>query len=106
VFLNPPDGGEAKRWVAKLAEHGNGIALVPPRMGAAWFQDLVLGQSDAVLFLRCPRIAFINARTKEPDRNNNADSVLIAFGKENVEALKKCGLKGFIWQNPRRLRNK
>ena len=28
VFLNPPYGPETGKWLQKLAEHGNGIALI------------------------------------------------------------------------------
>ena len=36
VWLNPPFGGRngIKPWLAMLAEHGDGIALVPNRTGA------------------------------------------------------------------------
>ena len=31
VWLNPPFGREAVRWLRKLAAHGDGVALVPAR---------------------------------------------------------------------------
>ena len=30
VWLNPPYGAECRDWLQRLAEHGNGIALIPP----------------------------------------------------------------------------
>ncbi len=86
VWLNPPYGKAAKLWLKKLANHGNGIALIPPRMGAIWFHDIVLESADAILFIK-RRIPFINA-----------DSCLVAFGADNVSALYSSGIDGSIWR--------
>lgn len=95
VWCNPPYGSECREWLRKLAAHGNGIALIPPRVGSRWFQDEVLSTCDAVLFLR-GRIAFLNAEMI-PIRENNADSVLVAYGAINAERLAVCGLPGKFW---------
>ncbi|WP_323810713.1 DNA N-6-adenine-methyltransferase [Sphingobium baderi] len=91
VWLNPPYGGEApaKTWLLKLAQHGNGIALIPPRVGAIWFHDIVLSTADAILFLR-GRVAFIDPAAQLPVKGNNADSILVAYGSERqiVRALR------------------
>lgn len=97
VFVNPPYGRAARQWLVKLAAHGNGIALIPPRMGAAWFHDEVLAKADAILFLR-GRIAFIDAATGLPVDGNNADSCLVAFGEMNADVLERCGLAGRVWR--------
>ena len=99
VFMNPPYGGEggAKIWMKKLAEHGNGIALIPPRLGAKWFHDIVLSTANAILFLR-GRIAFIDPSTALPVKGNNADSILVAYGRENITALEQCALTGKLWR--------
>lgn len=108
VFLNPPYGNAAKAWIAKLAEHSNGIALIPPRMGAGWFHRLVLKTAGAILFLE-GRVDFIDPRTGKPASlsinpvtgkpfgGSNMDSCLIAWGKKNVAALQACGLPGVLW---------
>lgn len=96
VFLNPPYGRAARGWIERLADHGNGIALIPPRMGAAWFQRTVLETANAILFLR-GRIDFIDPNTGKPQKENNADSCLIAWGHRNVQALRECGLPGALW---------
>lgn len=95
VFMNPPYGSSAKRWLKKLADHGNGIALIPPRVGSHWFHDLVFAKCDAIMFLR-GRIAFIDPQTQQPVKGNNADSILVAFGPDNVEALRVSGLPGVV----------
>jgi phage N-6-adenine-methyltransferase len=101
VWLNPPYGGEApaKTWLSKLAQHGNGVALVPPRVGARWFHEVVLSRADAILFLK-GRVAFIDPAAQKPVNGNNADSVLIAYGSANVIAFERCGLDGRLWKLP------
>jgi len=99
VWLNPPYGGEApaKIWLSKLARHGDGIALVPPRVGARWFHDIVLSTADAILFLK-GRVSFIDPEAQQAVKGNNADSILIAYGGSNVAALARCGLEGMLWK--------
>lgn len=96
VFLNPPYGGAARKWLAKLGQHGNGIALIPPRMGAQWFHDIVLRHATAILFLR-GRVAFIDPTTGQPVKGNNADSILVAYGRDNARVLAHCDLDGKLW---------
>src|SRR6478735_3694072 len=53
VWMNPPYGGRNSlvAWLAKFFDHGNGIALVPDRTSAPWFQDAWIRTSIA-LFTR------------------------------------------------------
>lgn len=58
VWMNPPFG---KRnglvpWLEKFFFHGDGIALVPDRTSAPWFQQAAR-QADAILFLS-PKVKF------------------------------------------------
>ena len=96
VWLNPPYGSEARQWLRRLSEHGDGIALIPPRLGARWFHDIVLSSCDAILFLR-GRVSFIDPSTGMAVKGNNADSILVAYGGRNVEALRASGLSGKLW---------
>src|SRR5262249_46048470 len=54
VYLNPPfDRYEVGDWIARLAEHGNGITLLHARTDDAWFEpvchrDLVHGRSHSL----------------------------------------------------------
>ena len=95
VWCNPPYGDDCKKWLRRLAQHGNGIALIPPRVGSHWFQDEVLSTCDAVLFLK-GRVSFLDSNL-QPVAGNNADSVLVAYGLENVAALVTCDLPGKLW---------
>lgn len=97
VWLNPPYGAEARRWIARLVAHGNGIALIPPRVGAKWFHETVLDTFDSILFLK-GRIAFLDPATGFPVKGNNADSIFVAYGDENTAALAASGLPGKLWR--------
>lgn len=92
VWLNPPYGKMIAHWLDKLAKHGNGIALVFSRTETAWGQNF-LACADSVNFLK-GRIAFLRADGR-PSTNAGTGSMLLAFGSENVGAIKR--LEGLIY---------
>ena len=92
VWLNPPYGRMIARWLSKLADHGDGIALVFSRTETSWAQSL-LARANAVNFLK-GRIAFLRADGK-PVTNAGTGSMLLAFGAANVEAIKR--IEGVIY---------
>lgn len=92
-FVNPPYGSDTPRWLARLAAHGNGIALVFARCDTRWFHKFV-PQADAICFIR-GRVQFVRADDAllyadgicKPCGGCGAASMLIAFGEKNAEAL-------------------
>lgn len=52
VWMNPPFGHQATKraWLNKFFLHGNGIALVPDRTSAPWFQEYA-PRADAILWV-------------------------------------------------------
>lgn len=93
VWLNPPYGRETGRWLARLAEHGDGIALIFARTETAMFFSEVWEKADALLFLR-GRLAFHHIDGTRAKTNSGAPSVLAAYGARNAEALRHSGLGG------------
>lgn len=93
VWLNPPYSREAVKWLRKLADHGNGVALVFARTETAWFWETVWNAADAVLFLR-GRIHFHHGDGTRASANAGAPSVLVAYGKENARILQESGIEG------------
>lgn len=91
VWLNPPFGREASAWLARLAAHGNGIALIPARTETAMFFDHVWPKADAVLFLRS-RPHFHRPDGSRATFNSGAPICLVAYGIANVAALQRSGL--------------
>ena len=95
VWLNPPYGREAWGWLAKLAAHGDGIALIFARTETEGFVREVWGKADAVLFLH-GRLNFHRADGTRAESNAGAPSCLVAYGQGNVAALASCGLPGTL----------
>lgn len=93
VWCNPPYGLEAKLWLSKLSDHGNGIALIFARTETKMFFDYVWNNADALLFIE-GRLFFHHVDGKKAKANAGAPSVLIAYGLNNVEALKQSGING------------
>ena len=94
VWLNPPYGRQIGRWLDKLCDHGNGIALVTPRTETAWFFRYVWGKADAIFFFR-GRLSFYH-EDGTPGSSSTTPSCLIAYGKENAQAILKSGLDGCL----------
>lgn len=95
VFLNPPYSKQGGRWVARLAEHGIGTALLFHRHDAAWFADGVLEHpsTTGMLLLR-GRVKFHKPVTYDAPDNGGAPSTLVAYGHRDAEILSTCGLRG------------
>jgi hypothetical protein len=93
VWLNPPYGDACKDWMQKMAGHGKGIALIPPRIGSGWFHRIVFPNCSGIFAIE-KRLAFISASTGQPVKGNNADSILISYGEEDAEILRNCKLPG------------
>lgn len=100
VWCNPPFGREAIKWLRRMAEHGNGVALIPARTETAMFYECVWGAADAVLFIEGrPHFHYVDG-TRAPF-NSGAPICLVAYGLSNVAALERSGL-GVVLTIPRR----
>jgi hypothetical protein len=98
VWLNPPfDRYQVGKWIQKLAEHGNGIALVHARTEADWFQPIWRSASLA-LFLR-KRLKFCRPDGSEQPANSGAPAVLAAFGRDAEDRLLDAEIPGAYVSN-------
>lgn len=94
VWCNPPFGREAVKWLRRMAEHGNGISLIPARTETAIFYETVWGFADGVLFIRGrPHFHYVDG-SRAPF-NSGAPICLVAYGQKNKDALISSGL-GFV----------
>lgn len=91
VWLNPPFGTEAVKWLRKLMQHGNGIALLPARTETRMYYECVWGIADAVCFLR-GRPHFHYVTGERAKANSGAPIALIAYGQHNADVLRNSGL--------------
>ncbi len=99
IWLNPPYSQPLLRmFLQRLADHGNGIALLFNRCDNLMFHEIVFKKATALKFLR-RRIRFLRKDGTQAGRPT-CGSVLIAFGMENALSLQQSPLEGkFIWLN-------
>lgn len=91
VWLNPPYGKATAKWLDKLAQHNNGIALVFARTETRMFFNSVWPKMRSVLFLE-GRLTFYRPDGSRPATGNNSGgpSVLIAYGDRAERILSNC----------------
>lgn len=116
VWCNPPYS-DIERWMAKMADHDNGLALVFARTETQWWFDSVWGRASSVLFLR-GRVTFWkptdhgapdelddiagpipDAPKHGPSKaghNAGGPSALIAYGNIADDRLLDCTLPGAL----------
>lgn len=91
VWLNPPYGDETAKWVGKLAQHGNGLALVFARTDTRWCQA-AMRQATAVCFV-AGRIGFMSGdETRTTVSAPAAPSMLLAYGPFCADLLVRADL--------------
>ena len=91
VWLNPPYSNP-KPFIKKLAEHGNGIALVLNSTDTEWFQEYGLKKANGMYLLKGrPKFTRMDMSPVSIMRG----VVLFAYGEQNCQALKNCQLNGY-----------
>lgn len=100
VWLNPPYSKvPLRKFMARMADHGRGTALVFARTETETFHRYVWGPAYALLFLE-GRIDFLRSdglpalRSNGRPQNAGGPSVLCAYGQYDAEVLAECGLAG------------
>ncbi|WHZ35736.1 DNA N-6-adenine-methyltransferase [Sagittula sp. MA-2] len=91
VWMNPPFGHQRQKreWLARFFDHGNGIALVPDRTSAPWFQEFA-PLADAICFVS-PKIKF-ERQDGTLGQSPGTGTALLACGGRAVEAISSSGL--------------
>jgi hypothetical protein len=92
VWMNPPFGARngLVPWLEKFVQHGNGIALVPDRTSAPWWQALQ-PRVGLMLFVS-PKIKFIGA-DGQPGTSPAQGTCLCAIGPLGEQALRRAAGK-------------
>lgn len=93
IWLNPPYGTQIREWMLRMAQHNNGIALVPPRTETKWFFESVWGKAISLLFIE-KRVSFHYPDGEIAKGNSGGASALIAYGIKNAEIIRDCTIKG------------
>lgn len=89
VWLNPPYS-DIGSWMARLAEHGNGIALIAARTETQWFTESVWRKASALYFL-IGRPTFHRPDGTPGRGNSGYPCILAAYGSHCAGLLKLCG---------------
>lgn len=97
VWCNPPYGKETGAWLNKMSKHKNGVALVFARTDCKWFHEHC-ATADAILFLK-GRIKFVDGTGVTGGSGAGNGSMLVAWGKTGVSALKGMKDCGFLVVN-------
>lgn len=92
VWLNPPYGNEVWLWLARLAEHGHGTALIFARTETSGFVRQVWRKATAVGFLY-GRLHFHHPNGTRALANAGAPSCLVAYGEFDAQALENAQLE-------------
>lgn len=96
VWLNPPfNRYQRPKWMKRMAEHNNGIMLIPAACETDAFYKYVWGCASAILFLK-GRPHFYKINGEKAKANSGCTICLIAYGKENSESLCNSKLGQFI----------
>lgn len=101
VWMNPPFGHQSTKrlWLKKFFGHGDGIALLPDRTSAPWWQEFA-PLADAILFV-APKVKF-----ERPDgtlgEQPGTGTTLFAAGETATAALIRATSLGEVFQPIRR----
>ena len=95
VWLNPPYGRETGKWLARLADHGQGTALIFARTETTMFVEHVWKKANAVMFIS-GRLHFHHANGVRARANSGAPSCLVTYGKFDTEMLESAVDVGVI----------
>lgn len=87
VWMNAPFGGRngLVPWLEKFCQHGDGIALVPDRTSAPWWQQFD-PRMDLTFFV-AKKIKFIDGRTMKPGKSPAQGTTLWGIGARAARAL-------------------
>lgn len=93
VWMNPPYGHQSTKvaWLDKFIKHGNGVALLPDRTSAPWWQWAV-PHMDLLLFV-APKIKFERPDGRIGEQPGNG-TALMAIGERGVAALMNASIAG------------
>lgn len=103
IWCNPPYGPATKLWLERMGQHRNGVSLVFARTDTEWYH-LYAKPADAILFLE-GRVKFVDRSGEPPmvfdkrsgkfrESGPGCGSMLVAWGEENVAALRRMDAAG------------
>jgi len=93
VWCNPPYGRETKKWIQRMVEHHNGIALIFARTETSTFFPFIWEYAESLFFIK-GRLKFCFSNGKPSKNSAGGPSMLVGFGEEALQRLQHCSLEG------------
>lgn len=94
VWCNPPySQSKLGKWLARMADHDHGIALIFARTETDAFFRFIWERASAMLFIR-GRLTFHTVDGAPGAGNGGAPSVLCSYGPADADVLAGCGIAG------------
>lgn len=94
VWLNPPYGDKAADWLAKMAAHRMGIALIAARTDTRAWAKYVWPIATSIMFVR-NRVDFYLPCGTRSHRSGHG-SVLVAYSANDADHVWASGIQGAI----------
>ena len=96
VWCNPPyDNKICEDFLEKCVNHGNCMVLIFARVETKNWFNYIWNKADSVLFIR-GRIKFYHVSGEIAANSGGAPSALIAYGKNNSDALINSKINGMF----------
>lgn len=92
VWLNPPYSN-IEPFMHKLAEHGNGIALIYARTETKWFFETVWKRATGIFFFE-GRTYFYRPSGERLKSNAGSPTCLAIYGPNNFSVVQHSSLRG------------
>lgn len=89
IWLNAPYGLELYSWLARLASHGNGCALLYARTDTVGFHTHVWGKADAVYFFASRMFFHHPISGAQAYANCGGPMCAVAYGSKSVDRLSR-----------------
>ncbi len=98
VWLNPPYSTNLiKKFMARMADHGEGTALVFARTDTEWADQHVFKAPAATgVFFLSKRLHFCHIGGEPAKANAGAPSMLVSYGAEDFDRLRASGFNGTL----------
>lgn len=94
VWLNPPYGRETFTWLARLADHKSGIALIFARTETRGFHEQIWQRACGIFFfLGRLRFHYVDGTR---GGTANAPSCLVAWSEEDTQVIRKAESEGHL----------
>lgn len=87
VWMNPPFGHQStkRNWLRKFFDHGEGVALLPDRTSAPWWQEYA-PRASAILFI-APKVKFERPDGSIGEQPGTGTTLFAAGGRARTALL-------------------